>query len=204
MLFKRRHKQPFWDRLLTMLWPRRGIKRSASYIWHRVARLDGSTHAIAAGFASGAAISFTPFLGLHIVLGMLLAWVTRGHILASLIGTFVGNPWSFPLIYGLTGGVGALMLGVPEFGTLPTFSFTELWGDPLNYGGEYLELLSIVAKPFIVGGMLVGTIVWLTLYSTLRATLDKYRNARDARRAARALEREMYGETRPWPEVKDE
>ena len=60
-----------------MLWPRRGWTRMALYIQHRLGRLPGTPYRIAAGFACGAAISFTPFLGLHFVLAALGALALR-------------------------------------------------------------------------------------------------------------------------------
>ena len=35
----------------------------------------------------------------HILLAMLLALLIRGNLIASGIGTVVGNPWTFPLIW---------------------------------------------------------------------------------------------------------
>ena len=73
-----------------------GLKRTLKYWLHRISRIPDSTYAISAGIAFGASISFTPFVGLHFILAGLLAWVFRANIIASAIGTIVGNPWTFP------------------------------------------------------------------------------------------------------------
>ena len=39
----------------------------------------------------------TPLFGLHFIIGIFLAWIF-GASIASLIGNFVGNPWTFPFI----------------------------------------------------------------------------------------------------------
>ncbi|MEX0299493.1 MAG: DUF2062 domain-containing protein, partial [Kordiimonas sp.] len=80
MLFSPKNRPSLWRRIAGWLWPRSGFKRAATYIWHRVARLPGSAHSIAAGFASGVAVSFTPFLGLHFLMAFMLAWAVRGNL----------------------------------------------------------------------------------------------------------------------------
>ena len=91
-MFKRREKISVFSRVGDFFWPQSGWKRSSHYLFHRLARLPGTPYSIAAGFACGAAVSFTPFVGLHFVLGGVFAYIIRGNILSSAIGTAVGNP----------------------------------------------------------------------------------------------------------------
>ncbi len=95
------------DRIKSFFWPKKGFVRAWKYIALRIARINTSPHSIAAGFASGAAISVTPLLGLHILLGCALAFVTRGSMIAASLGTLVGNPLTFPLFFSATYWVGA-------------------------------------------------------------------------------------------------
>lgn len=85
-----------------------------SRLLRRLARLGSDPHAVAAGFASGAALSCTPLFGLHFLLSFALAWVVRGHMLAAALGTAVGNPLTFPVFVSGAYGVGTLLLGVPD------------------------------------------------------------------------------------------
>ena len=62
-------------------------------------RLPGTSASIAIGVASGVAASFLPFVGLHFLIAALLAILLRGNVLASAIGTFFGNPWTFLFIW---------------------------------------------------------------------------------------------------------
>src|SRR3546814_18720031 len=105
-MFKRRIPLPFHRRARSFLGPRGGWRRSGTYVAHRLRRLPGPPYRIAAGFASGAAISFTPFIGLHFVLATLLALCIRGNILAPALGTTVGNPCTLPLICMQTDSLG--------------------------------------------------------------------------------------------------
>lgn len=106
-MFQRRNAPSFMDRVKAFVWPRKGFVRAWKYLAFRLSRINTSPHAIAAGFASGAAASFTPLLGLHIVLGCVLAFITRGSMIAAVLGTFVGNPVTFPFLFSATYWVGA-------------------------------------------------------------------------------------------------
>ena len=92
------------------LWPRRSWNRSSRYVVYRLRRLSDTPHAVALGFAIGVFTAATPFLGTHMVMAVLLAWVIGGSVVAALLGTFVGNPLTYPLIWYSTYEVGNLML----------------------------------------------------------------------------------------------
>jgi len=161
-----------------------------TYIWHRVGRLHGTPHSIAGGFAAGAAVSFTPFVGSHFVLAALLAWLTRSNIVAGLIGTAVGNPWTFPFIwfwiYELgrklgAGGVGhappdalAIIVDLPGVMGRALLSFDVDWA--------YLDNLRAVLWPMIVGSIPTTILVWLALYLSLRPVVATYQHKRVERR----------------------
>ncbi len=55
--------------------------------------------------------SCTPFLGFHILVAMLIAWVIRGNLIASALGTFIGNPITFPVIWLVVFEVGRYIVG---------------------------------------------------------------------------------------------
>jgi uncharacterized protein (DUF2062 family) len=76
-----------------------GWRRAWVYTRHRLVRLKDSNHAIATGLALGAAVSFTPMPGMHILQALGFTWLARGNLLAAFIGTLVGNPWTIPLMW---------------------------------------------------------------------------------------------------------
>lgn len=107
------------DGTMTMLRLRRRIgvllgSLRPSRLIKRLNRIRADPHAVAAGFASGVALSFTPLFGLHILLAIGMAWLLRGHLVAAAIGTAVGNPLTFPVIVSGAYGVGSAMIGAPE------------------------------------------------------------------------------------------
>ncbi len=111
-MFERIHA--FWgNKVLPLLWPKRGFGRVWRFIMLKLSRLRATPHAIALGFAAGAAVSFTPLIGLHILLAIAIAFAFRGSLLAAALGTLVGNPATFPAIFALSYGVGTLISPAP-------------------------------------------------------------------------------------------
>jgi holo-[acyl-carrier protein] synthase len=110
MLFKRRIKPGFRERMRTALWPRRSVGRSLRYFGKRVLRLRATPHAIAAGLAAGIFSSFIPILGVHIAVALAIAWIIGGNIAAAILGTTLGNPLFLPFIWGATLEAGRFIL----------------------------------------------------------------------------------------------
>jgi len=111
MLFRRRDEESRWERLRVHLWPRRSWKRSSRYVVYRVRRLSATPHAVALGFAAGVFSAITPFLGAHMLMSALISWAIGGSRVAALLGTFVGNPLTYPFFWYITYVAGNLMLG---------------------------------------------------------------------------------------------
>ena len=156
-------------------------------MWHRLARLPGTPHSIAAGFAAGAAISFTPFLGLHIAMACVIVYLTRGNYLAAVIGTVVGNPWTFPLFFALTGAVGSAIIGGDAAVEIPVWDWDAIISSPIDYFSKFLP----VVFPLIVGGIPVAIAVWFLTYLVFKELVTRYR----ARRKPRALTSAVSGES---------
>lgn len=199
-MFRRRRKISVPDRLRELLWPRSGWERAAKYIFHRVARLPGTPYAIAGGLACGAAISFTPFLGMHIVLSALLAWIIRANIISSVIGTVVGNPWTFPFIWVWVFELGHWMgAGTGGHGT-ENLDFIGLFGKileaVLRLDVPYLfEAAWPVFWPMLAGSIPTAVVVWMAVYVPLKPVVATYQRRRRARRSRRQRRRATKMET---------
>ncbi|MSP42958.1 MAG: DUF2062 domain-containing protein, partial [Alphaproteobacteria bacterium] len=98
-MFKRRIERSPLQKAREMLWPSSGFKRTVLYLWRRLVRLKASPHKVGLGFSIGVFISFSPFIGIHLVLSGLFAWIFRANIVASLLGNFLGNPLTYPFIW---------------------------------------------------------------------------------------------------------
>lgn len=143
--------------------------------------MPGTAHAVAAGLASGAAMSMTPFIGFHFLLAALLAWALRGNLLASAIGTAVGNPWTFPLIWIWSYRLGCWILGRnPTEDPMQQRSMVEALQSPL-------EALTPLLLPMMVGSLPAVIVVWFGIYWPVRGAIGKYRQKRTERRQRKAM-----------------
>jgi len=133
-----------------------------SRLLRRLFRLGANPHAVAAGFASGVALSCTPLFGLHILLAFVLAWAVRGHMVAAALGTVVGNPLTFPIFVSGAYGVGAAVFGVP---------------DQLE-GAGVMTILRDAFLVTLIGSLPIATAAYLLSYAVLKPALMRLRAAR--------------------------
>lgn len=184
MLFGARNRRSLLFKVREFVWPSSGWRRALLYVRHRLARLPGTPYSIAAGFACGAAMSFTPFLGLHFFLAGILAWAIGANIVASAIGTVVGNPWTFPIILPTMYKIGIWMLGwEAAAGGVAEVSFSSLLELSFSDLGTYAYLTIF---PTLIGSLPMAPVVWMVFYWPLLHMVRGYQNARRARRAERA------------------
>lgn len=178
MIFKRRSPAPFWSRIREFMAPRKGWRRGFQYLGRRMQRLPDTPHRIALGLACGVLASFTPFFGFHFILAAALAFVIRANILASAIGTFVGNPATFPFIAGLAMYLGYLITGVGLRHQEQNFTFGWLW-----------ENLDAIFVPYIVGGFLPGLASAIAAYWLARPVIAAFQKRRRRKLMLRAKQR---------------
>lgn len=199
-MFRRREKPGFLSRLRTWVWPTGGWVRATHYIMHRLARMPGSSYSIAAGFACGAAVSFTPFVGTHLLWAALIAWILRGNIIVALIGTVVGNPWTFPFIWvwlyesgnWLTKGKGHAGASQPDFYS----TFSHMTNAALRFDIEAIIGSALpVIWPMFVSSIPTAFIVWFLFYLPLKKMVDGYQHRRRRKNASKAISADEAGDT---------
>jgi len=175
VLFKSRQPRKFQEGLRNLVWPRKGFARTWHYLRFRLLRLPDTPHRIAAGVAAGVASSITPFVGLHFLVAAAIAWATRGNIIASAIGTFFGNPWTFPMIWWCTYELGNVILGVEGDETaIAGITWEAVAAHPVR---TFVPLI----EPMIVGAVPLALVAWWTSYLLLKGSVSYYRRRRDAR-----------------------
>jgi hypothetical protein len=178
MLFKRRKKLSVAGRLRNAIWPARSFERSFRYTMLRLRRIRATPHSIALGCAAGVFAIFTPFLGCQMIMAALLALVFRGNVFASAVGTFAGNPLTYPVIWGSTFAVGNLFLddsANAEISKLSTGahalgrSLTEASPDGV---ASAVEGLWPVLKPMALGALPLGGLTAALIYVVVRRLLQ--------------------------------
>ena len=173
MILKRRTPRTRAQHLREALWPSMGLMRLGRYYKHRIARLPGTSYYIASGFATGVAISFTPFVGFHLMLAGLITWILGGSLMAMALGTLIsGNPWTFPFIWVGSYKLGQMMLGHETARPAPhvfhhQFTFNDLLQKPM-------ELL----LPMSLGSIPLAIAAWFITYYIVADIVKRHKDAR--------------------------
>jgi len=210
VVFKRRDRRSPIRIASEFIYPRGGWTRAFHYVKHRIRRLPDSPERIARGVGAGVFTAFTPFYGLHFVVAALLSRLINGNILASLSGTFFGNPLTYVPIGVVCLQTGHFLLG-DDFEEGETHglmaSFAQAMGDLKN---NFLALftdrvadwrgLSVfydeVFFPYMIGGILPGVIAGVICYFLSLPVIRTYQQRRRARIKAKFEEIKRLAETK--------
>lgn len=174
-MFKRKHKLSLRRQARELIWPSMGFRRAFRYVRIRIVRMSDSSHKITLGLAIGIWIAFSPLVGTHFIQAGILAYFLRGNILAALIGTLVGTPWTFPLMWWASIELGVFLtswLGIADRSTLPDdFSLSVLWDFAMSHP---LRLF----VPWMIGGYVLGLAAAFISYAPLYRIIHTARTAR--------------------------
>ena len=196
-MFRRRTPLTRFSQIRSVVWPERGFRRLFAYLFQRVVRLPGTSGSIAIGVASGVAASFLPFIGLHFFIAALLALLLRGNVLASAIGTFFGNPWTFLFIWVSDYRLGLWLLQQSGHGDqFPALNLQQL-ADVMTIfihfftfsGGvdrqQVAEPFEQVFLPMTIGGTVLAVLSWFVAFVLCYYSFEWWRTHR-AKRLANA------------------
>jgi uncharacterized protein (TIGR03546 family) len=142
--------------------------------------LDSHPGHIAAGFAVGVFISFTPFFGIHTPLAIAAAFLLRLNKLTCITGAWVNTPITVVPILGISYKLGAFLRGRPV---------QDL---PLSGGLEWHNL-ERYAKSLVLGSSILGFVAAVLAYFLCYYLVVRFR-ARDAAQAELAKEMSEVGE----------
>jgi hypothetical protein len=151
----------------------------------RVLHADATPHAIALGVATGVFISFTPTVGLQMVLGAAIATALRANRLAAILPAWISNPLTIPPIFLFNYSVGRIFIHAPDLErfrehldrTMDVFRTEGLAAairGSLTVSGDILEALW-------VGSLLVGTTAAVPSYFLVRRAVLRIRRRRAER-----------------------
>jgi uncharacterized protein (DUF2062 family) len=151
-----------------------------AYHFKRVTRLSGTPHSIAAGVACGVAISFTPFIGFHLLGAFLLCLLVRGNYVAAALGTLIGNPWTLPFMWVVAYQLGHALMGGP-----PAQIELAQGRDLLSFA----KMGAAVFWPTVVGSLLLAVVAAPATYFPLTRIIAAYQRERQRRHARRRQSR---------------
>jgi uncharacterized protein len=207
MVFRRRNPQGVLSKARALVLPPGGWRRAFSYMRHRLTRIPDAPHRIARGIACGILASFTPLFGLHFFLAVFLAMLVRGNVIASLIGTAVGNPLTFPFIAILSIDLGHALLGTRDLGVpitqiMTTFgqagdeifrNVRAVFTDDVTNWDRLDRFFNGIFLPYLVGGLAMGVVAATSGYWLSLKAIAAYQKLRAARREARMRKKAEAG-----------
>mgnify|MGYP001173431624 FL=1 len=127
---------------------------------YRITKIKDFPESVAVGIAWGAAVSFTPLLGFHLIICYLGTWLMRGNLIAATVGTIIGNPWTFPFIFYLDYQIG-----------------TTIFYDSIDY---YEFKISFLVKnfedlfyPTLWGSLPLAIFIWFVTFNICKNFLIK-------------------------------
>ncbi|MHA1600082.1 MAG: DUF2062 domain-containing protein, partial [Alphaproteobacteria bacterium] len=112
----------------------------------------------------------------HFVGAALFAFLVRGNVYASALGTVVGNPWTFPIIWAWIYTLGRWLTGGEVIADLPkVLSLQYIFDRPFD-----------VLLPMTIGGLPTAVVAWFAFFWPIRRAVVEYQRARQWRIQRRA------------------
>ena len=148
----------------------------------KLAGTSSSPRRTAAAFALGVFLSFSPYLGLQIIIGMSLAFLLRLSRPAVFIGLNANLPWILVPWYTLATVLGGVLLNrtIPpdfrqRFDALMALSFFTV-----EFRSRALDLLAPFFWSFIVGSTIGAAVLGAAAYVVTAPLLTRWRTPGDA------------------------
>jgi uncharacterized protein len=151
--------------------------------WGLVLRLEATPHAVGLGLAMGVFVAFLPIFGVQMLIAGMIAWLGRANVGAALLGTWAGNPITWPMMW-----VASYLIGISVLGEAGAMTIDELQrtltrlGETLPGSVGWLTmvdgaktLLWPIMKPLFVGGLVLGLISGGALYFIGRRAAEAFR-----------------------------
>jgi hypothetical protein len=144
---------------------------------------------VAAAIALGIGVGFSPFIGVHFLIAIGLAFLLRLNRFDALLGQFAGNPWTLPPVFAAGYALGRKLLRFDR-ARVPDLPWDRLLHRDFWHAFTGPALRPRLAS-FIVGTTVVAALIGLSAYLVIRTALRIYhrRHPRVAQRAARLRER---------------
>lgn len=192
MLLGRRERKPSPDggRSTRGLWYKRLIRKC--FPAHQLKRLRASPHEVALGCAVGVFVSITPLLGAQMLIAALIAGLLRASVPAAVLGTFFGNPVSWPIIWTSTYAMGVQIVrldGILDAGHVEQ-NVMLLWAALLERSPELFNatvaLLWPVLLPMLAGSLPLGLLTAAIIYYISRNLIREWQAHRMSKAPATA------------------
>jgi len=204
-MFSRRTPETFLQKTRQTLWPKMGWWRLLKYYRVRIIRLSASAESIAFNLAGGSAMSLTPFFGIHVFGALGVAWLVgvRMNLVAAMVGTFVGNPWTFPFFLYAEHALGSWILEKFDAGEPIENGFSadiiieqqnENFGSMISF---FWDNFADIFIPMAIGGSILAIVsfpIYYILYLNLVRGAQKARKMRIAAKQKKLFNTKAHGD----------
>jgi uncharacterized protein (DUF2062 family) len=146
------------------------ILRKIEHTIRYLSSFNETPERLALAFALGVFLTFTPLVGLHIVLGFAVAFLFGLNRVAMLFGLFVNNPWTLVPYYTAATYFGGWLIGFPKGSEMPDFVWSQFWAGDfwLQLGQRWRLLLPMALGSTILAVLCAALSYPLALYAIKR------------------------------------
>jgi len=158
--------------------PHRYIARKIkNFFIYRVLHVDDTPHRIALGVGIGMFITWTPTIGLQMILVVALSWLLGANKLVGVPFVWISNPFTLVPIYYPNYLIGRVILS----SNCPDPDFIKA----ASAGGSVLNRMKVwwaetynVLAPLWLGSMIVALVIGILSYGLIYYAVIKYRKIR--------------------------
>jgi len=144
--------------------------------------LGDSPERTALAFSVGVFLSFSPFVGLHTVLGLAIAFLFGLNRLAVLIGTYVNTPWTFAPVASFGTAVGFYALGTES--RLSAIAWDSMFTE--SFWQHMFSDVNNLLLPFLVGNLILSLLASLISYLIVRRILVRHHLRKESKKVGEA------------------
>jgi len=145
---------------------------------YRVLHVDDTPHRIALGLAIGIFVTWTPTMGLQMILTIAIAALLRANKFVGVPFVWISNPVTAVPLYGFNFLVGTWILP----GEYSLSKFTDAVSDAVFTGGGWTDKIAAwwgatidFFWPLWVGSLVVALVLGITTYIVTRWAVVRYR-----------------------------
>ena len=135
----------------------------------------------AAAFAMGVFFGFSPFLGFHTVLAIIVAFMFDLNRVATLLGVYSNLPWIIAPYYAIVTMIGAKIIGhaPPEGFKAQLSALFELSVFHGEFWHQLITILKPLLWPYTVGSLLGAIVMTVIAYPLALAFVTSRRRLHD-------------------------
>jgi uncharacterized protein (DUF2062 family) len=153
------------------------VRRWLNHLLH----IDDSPERTAAAFALGVFFGFSPFLGLHTVLAVALAFLFNLNRVAVVLGVYSNVPWTIAAYYTFTTMIGSLITRTKLPSGLRE-RIVSLFEQSLFHAQFWLDLAAFLRPllwPYVVGSLIGGAVMAAIAYPVALGFVNSRRRLQD-------------------------